>query len=178
MMELTKRWESRPSQTPPQSLTKNRTKLLKIVKAETPPQATALWLACRLKAWDSALLLLSRGADPNKGARDSNGYVLTGPLQWAAFRNSTARDAVIRSLLASGARLDKGEQHLILCFSLASSDTIAVLLFAHYNHHLSSLSRSSFDTRTPGVHSRNYWVSVIKNQTKPPLEDFMVHPPF
>ena len=28
--------------------------------------------------------------------------------------------------------------------------------------------------RTPGVNSRNYWVSVIKHQTKPPLEDINI----
>ena len=65
------------------------------------PQVTPLFLACRLRAWDSALLLLSRGADPNKTAR-SKGEVLS-PLLFAAGFGSKK---VCRRLLAAGARQD------------------------------------------------------------------------
>ena len=37
------------------------------------PQVTPLLLACMSKAWDIALLLLSKGADPNKAASDEDG---------------------------------------------------------------------------------------------------------
>ena len=64
-----------------------------------------MYLACYLEAWESALLLLSRGADPNKATRGSDGTVLT-PLYAAAWSGTTA---VCRSLLSSGARQDIGE---------------------------------------------------------------------
>ena len=63
-----------------------------------------MWLAC----WDgrdkAALLLLSKGADPNKAARyvKDDEDVIT-PLFMAAERGNTE---VVRSLLASGARQD------------------------------------------------------------------------
>ena len=66
---------------------------------------TPLLLACWFEAWDSALLLLSRGADPNKAAIDSDGDVKT-PLYEAAEYNSPA---VCRSLLAKGAIIEKGD---------------------------------------------------------------------
>ena len=69
------------------------------------PQMTPLWLACWSEAWDSALLLLARGADPNKAGRYSSGYVRT-TLYLAAWLKSTA---VCRRLLASGARMNIGE---------------------------------------------------------------------
>ena len=131
MMDTTsKRWGSRPSQ--------------------TPPQVTPLWLACCFEAWDSALLLLSRGADPNKGARNRSGNVETPlcrtvpqfPLSWTTISNWVI--AVCRSLLARGARLDLGGRHLIPHLSSSSSsrmsfgnefnhelNTISVLLFTH-----------------------------------------------
>ena len=71
---------------------------------------TPLCLACWFKAWDSALLLLSRGADPNKAAKWIGGDVYT-PLLLAAYLGSIE---VCKSLLASGARLDidtGGEEH-------------------------------------------------------------------
>ena len=68
------------------------------------PQVTPLWLAIRFAALDSALLLLSKGADPNKAARREDGDVFT-PLHEAAWRGSTE---VCRSLLASGAMQDIG----------------------------------------------------------------------
>ena len=88
-----------------------------LLPSQIPPQVTPLWLACYFFAEESALLLLNRGADPNKGARRSDGSVLT-PLFWAAFHNLTA---VCKSLLARGARLDLGGRHL--------------LLFCHQRHH-------------------------------------------
>ena len=88
-----------------------------LLPSQIPPQVTPLWLACYFTAEESALLLLNRGADPNKGARRSNGFVHT-PLYWAAFYNLTA---VCKSLLARGARLDLGGRHL--------------LLFCHHRHH-------------------------------------------
>ena len=68
-----------------------------------------MYLACYSQAWDSALLLLSRGADPNKAAIRSNGEMAT-PLVYAAWHCSTE---VCRRLLASGARQDDiGEENL------------------------------------------------------------------
>ena len=104
--------------------------------SQTPPQVTPLFLACGFQAWNAALLLLSRGADPNKAGRYSNGNVET-PLYWAACSNSTA---VCRSLLANGARLDKGgntcffichrhHQMRWLCFSLL------IIIICHHHHH-------------------------------------------
>ena len=68
-------------------------------------EITPLWLACYFNVWDSALLLLRRGSDPNKAVRrdtDGRGYVRT-PLYWAAVSGATV---VCRSLLANGARQD------------------------------------------------------------------------
>ena len=112
--------------------------------SQTPPQATPLFLACFCEAWDSALLLLSRGADPNKARRGSNGDVLT-PLFWAAYNGSTV---VCRRLLESGARLDLGESTcLLFCrhhhwSSLISSAQLSVMSDSH--KHRSNL-RCSFN---------------------------------
>ena len=62
---------------------------------------TPLWLVCNYNATNSALLLLSLGADPNIVSR--YGSVVSSPLHRAAFNNNPA---VCRSLLASGAKLD------------------------------------------------------------------------
>ena len=59
-------------------------------------------LACKFKAWDSALLLLSKGADPNKAARDKDGNVQN-PLFCAISQGSIE---VCRRLLECGARLE------------------------------------------------------------------------
>ena len=65
---------------------------------------TPLWLACCFNVTNSALLLLTLGADPNIGTRrKSDGSVGLSPLHWAAYYNNPA---VCRSLLASGAKLD------------------------------------------------------------------------
>ena len=55
---------------------------------------------------EAALLLLSKGADPNKAAKDDDGNVET-PLYGATYHGSTE---VVRSLLERGARqdLDRG----------------------------------------------------------------------
>ena len=50
----------------------------------------------------AALFLLSKGADPNKAAKDEDRHVIT-PLYRASYHGSTE---VVRSLLASGARQD------------------------------------------------------------------------
>ena len=111
--------------------------------SQTPPQVTPLWFACWCKAWDSAILLLSRGADPNK-AKWSGGYVLT-PLYFAAMHGSTD---VCRRLLESGARLDLGESTcLLFCrhhhwSSLISSAQLSVMSDSH--KHRSNL-RCSFN---------------------------------
>ena len=57
-------------------------------------------LACKFKAWDSVLLLLSKGADPNKAAIDEDGDVFT-PLNLAI--SSGCSTDICRSLLESGA---------------------------------------------------------------------------
>ena len=67
----------------------------------SPPQVRPLFLACSLNATNSALLLLSLGADPNIVSR--YGSVVSSPLHRAAFNNNPA---VCRSLLASGAKQD------------------------------------------------------------------------
>ena len=77
-------------------------------ESATPPyplQATPLFLACHVGNSEEALLLLSKGADPNKAAKESfdgNVTVVT-PLYYAIEHGSTE---VVRSLLASGARQD------------------------------------------------------------------------
>ena len=69
----------------------------------SPPQMTPLWLACANNATNSALLLLSLGADPNIVPRRGNGSARVSPLCYAALYNNPA---VCRSLLASGASQD------------------------------------------------------------------------
>ena len=54
------------------------------------------------EAWDIVLLLLSKGADPNKAASDEDGNVQT-PLFLAISNGSID---VCRSLLESGAKQD------------------------------------------------------------------------
>ena len=68
----------------------------------SPPQATPLFLACFAGHSKAALLLLSKGADPNKAAKDGDGEVVT-PLYHAVYLGLTE---VVKSLLASGARQD------------------------------------------------------------------------
>ena len=64
---------------------------------------TPLYLALEYNATNSALLLLSLGADPNIVPRYEDGSVFVSPLWWAAYNNNPA---VCRSLLARGAGLD------------------------------------------------------------------------
>ena len=74
-------------------------------KTGTPlflPQVTPLFAACMGEAWDIALLLLSKGADPNKAATNEDGDVVTS-LHIAAASGSID---MCKSLLASGARQD------------------------------------------------------------------------
>ena len=66
-------------------------------------EITPLWLACFCKIWDSALLLLRRGSDPNKAVRKPIRGCVRTPLYWAAADGATQ---VCRSLLANGARQD------------------------------------------------------------------------
>ena len=73
------------------------------------PQATPLWLACNSESWESALLLLSKGADPNLPAIWSGDGSVTTPLFWAADEGSLE---TVRELLKRGARQDSGwENH-------------------------------------------------------------------
>ena len=51
---------------------------------------------------EEALLLLSKGADPNKAAKDEDRHVIT-PLYRASYHGSTE---VVKSLLERGARQD------------------------------------------------------------------------
>ena len=70
----------------------------------SPLQVTPLYLACLFNSTNSALLLLSIGADPNIVTRyKSHGRVDISPLYLAAYHNNPA---VCRSLLASGATQD------------------------------------------------------------------------
>ena len=72
---------------------------------------TPLNLACFFGAENEALLLLSRGADPNKLARWKSG--VSSPLCLAVLHGWTE---VVRILLASGARTDLdtgGGEHLV-----------------------------------------------------------------
>ena len=72
---------------------------------------TPLYLACLFCAEKLALLLLSRGANPNKLARGESGA--TSPLCLAVLHGWTE---VVRILLASGARTDLdtgGGEHLV-----------------------------------------------------------------
>ena len=78
-------------------------KEVSLTKAGVPfhilPQVTPLLFACMAQAWDIALLLLSKGADPNTAA-SVDGDVLT-PLFLAIKFDSID---VCRSLLESGAK--------------------------------------------------------------------------
>ena len=69
-----------------------------------PLQATPLFLACYVGNSEAALLLLSKGADPNKAAKDDYGDVTT-PLFVAAQEGYSE---VVRSLLESKADPNKG----------------------------------------------------------------------
>ena len=61
-----------------------------------------MFLACLLDHSEEAQLLLSKGADPNKAAKDEYGTVST-PLNQAAYHGFTE---VVKSLLERGARQD------------------------------------------------------------------------
>ena len=76
-----------------------------------PPQATPLYLACRFNHSEAALLLLSKGADPNKVAIGGRKVGVVTPLYGAVSIGSIE---VVRSLLERGARqdLDTGEGEL------------------------------------------------------------------
>ena len=85
-----------------------------------PPQVTPLFVACnvgnpKVGADKAALLLLSKGADPNKAAKQTRQGVTrqVTPLSQAVWRGSTE---VVRSLLVSGAKqdLDTGGGELII----------------------------------------------------------------
>ena len=78
----------------------------------SPPQATPLWIACHFESWESAVLLLSRGADPNRPAissEDGSDYAIT-PIWLAAWRGSLE---TVKELLKHGARLDRGGQNFV-----------------------------------------------------------------
>ena len=77
---ITKRWVSLP--------------------APSPPQATPLWIACHFESWESALLLLSRGADPNRPAIYSvTGSFSLSPLHCAAEAVTAAGTVHLNELL-------------------------------------------------------------------------------
>ena len=72
--------------------------------------ATPLWIACWFESWESAVLLLSRGADPNRPAIDRRNGSLTTPLWLAADLGSLE---TVKELLRHGARLDRGGQNFV-----------------------------------------------------------------
>ena len=76
--------------------------------APSPPQTTPLYIACDSESWESALLLLSRGADPNRPGIDSHDGSSLSPLYWAAWRGSLE---TARELLKHGARQDLGGEN-------------------------------------------------------------------
>ena len=87
------------------SITNATCSLVGYNEANTPLSSstiTPLWLACFFQAWDSAILLLNKGCNPNKAVRKEGGFACT-PLYLAAKVGSTK---VCRSLLENGARQD------------------------------------------------------------------------
>ena len=96
----------------------------------TSPQVTPLCLACMSEAWDSALLLLDRGADPNKAISSREGVI--SPLYFAARAGNLE---LCRSLIASGARQDIGREYLVYFIYIVfitiiySADMLVVKLF-------------------------------------------------
>ena len=61
-----------------------------------------MFLACKFGYDKAALLLLSKGADPNKAAKNEDRQVIT-PLYYAVEHGYTE---VVKSLLENGARQD------------------------------------------------------------------------
>merc|ERR1719228_1599061 len=69
-------------------------------------EVTPLWIACWFESWELAVLLLSRGADPNRPAidsKDGSDHAIT-PLWMAACMGSLE---TVKELLKQGARLDR-----------------------------------------------------------------------
>lgn len=66
-------------------------------------EATPLYLACWSKSWESALLLLIKGADPNWSMKEKDGSTTLTPIWWAAFHGSVE---TVKELLNRGARQD------------------------------------------------------------------------
>ena len=108
--------------------------------SQTPPQVTPLLLACECRVFESALLLLSRGADPNKAGRWINKVVRT-PLYYAFWCNSTA---MCRSLLANGARWQQARPGGNTCFFFCHRhhqmqwlfcSSLIIIICQHHHHH-------------------------------------------
>ena len=78
--------------------------------APSPPQATPLFLACLNGVSELAVLLLSKGADPNLPAINSKAGSLKTPL-WFAAKGGALE--TVRELLRHGARLDRGGQNFV-----------------------------------------------------------------
>ena len=81
-------------------------------------QVTPLLAACMDRAWDLALLLLSKGADPNTAALDEDGNIKYTPLFLSAVFGSID---VCKSLLASGAREELNTGLKEFCFATPSA---------------------------------------------------------
>ena len=80
----------------------------------SPPQVTPLWIACWFESWELAVLLLSRGADPNRPAiysKDGSDHAIHAITPLQLFPVGSLE--TVKELLKQGARLDRGGQNFV-----------------------------------------------------------------